>query len=132
MKKRCCLYKPGLAQRNPGFQRTKTGTSPIILRLTGLQKLPKLNGKKGLQMLIFAYTVFILSILLILYHHIGYPLLLSLFAKHRAALAPGPDAPLNHFTFIIPMHNEAGYIAKKIDNLAALDYRKRVVSTSPY
>lgn len=72
----------------------------------------------------FAYMVFVLSIFLILYHHLIYPLLLNFFARCGKGVAPGSEKPLNKFTFIIPMHNEAHYIAKKIANLDALDYPK--------
>lgn len=69
-------------------------------------------------------AVFAVCLLLILYHHLGYPWLLALFSGWKKELGPGADRPLNAFTFVIPMHNEAHFIAKKIANLAALDYPK--------
>ncbi|MFA6303016.1 MAG: hypothetical protein WC627_07775, partial [Legionella sp.] len=71
-----------------------------------------------------AFYFFILASLLISYHHLIYPLVLKLIAKFRQGVAPGADVPLNYFTFIIPMHNEALFIAKKLANLDALDYPK--------
>lgn len=75
-------------------------------------------------MLVFAYIIFTVSLFVILYHHLGYPLLLTYFTSNRALIAPGSEISLNQFTFIIPMHNEAHYISKKIANLDALDYPK--------
>lgn len=54
----------------------------------------------------------------------GYPLLLTIFTRHRQILVPGSEKHLNHFTIIIAMHNEAHFIAKKIENLDALNYPK--------
>jgi cellulose synthase/poly-beta-1,6-N-acetylglucosamine synthase-like glycosyltransferase len=74
-----------------------------------------------------AQAVFWISLFLILYHHVIYPLLLPLLAKGRRragatdrSRADGGDPP--SITLIIPCHNEAKVIGAKIANLAALDY----------
>lgn len=72
-----------------------------------------------------AELVFSSALGLIVYHHVGYPLLV------RAVLAARRDDPAqevreNGFrpsvTIIVPVHNEAAVIADKIRNLAAIDY----------
>lgn len=73
-------------------------------------------------MIKLAEVIFIASILLIAYHHAGYPLLLKFFSARRQMVEPGGDEKFNKFIFIIPMHNEASFVATKIANLASLDY----------
>jgi cellulose synthase/poly-beta-1,6-N-acetylglucosamine synthase-like glycosyltransferase len=70
-----------------------------------------------------------LSILLIIYHHAGYPLLLHFLSNRMAredALQPCSDRPcpssLPSITVVVPAYNEAQFIADKIRNLAMLDY----------
>lgn len=63
------------------------------------------------------------AITLILYHHLAWPLIL----RRAAALpAPAPRALPRHLlpaiTLVMPAHNEARFIARKIQNLAGLDY----------
>jgi len=74
-----------------------------------------------------AQTVFWISLGLILYHHVAYPLLLALLARLRKAssanfLSTPAASELPRITLIIPCHNEARMIARKIENLAALEY----------
>lgn len=69
-----------------------------------------------------AVILFILSVLLILYHHIGYPLLLKCITKRKNQPKQGSILPLNKFVFVIPMHNEALFIGKKILNFAEIVY----------
>lgn len=74
----------------------------------------------------------ILSISLIIYHHIGYPLFLRCYARlhpaqsvHSAARGyqtGAVDQALPTVTILIPAYNEADYISEKIRNLASLDY----------
>lgn len=73
-------------------------------------------------MYILLEVIFFLSLVTILYHLFGYPLLLRFFAANKSAIKPVFDGPFNHFTFVIPMYNEEVFIAKKIENLATLDY----------
>lgn len=75
-----------------------------------------------------------LSAFLIIYHHVGYPLLLKWlplkpksndegehFAE-RHYKASARDNKLPSVTIIIPAYNEEQWIAEKIRNLASLDY----------
>jgi cellulose synthase/poly-beta-1,6-N-acetylglucosamine synthase-like glycosyltransferase len=70
-------------------------------------------------------------IALILYHHVGYPLVLKLIARSARAssslelLAVLPKYP--SITIIIPCHNEASVIAKKIENTAQLEYPRELL-----
>ena len=73
-------------------------------------------------MIKLAAFIFISSILVIFYHHAGYPLLLRYFSARRQEIEPGSGDKLNKFIFIIPMYNEATFVAEKIANLASLDY----------
>lgn len=74
-------------------------------------------------------TVFALSVAAIVYHHLGYPILLRRIAAvnrrqieiHAADIEAVPDQ-LPLVELIIPAHNEAAVIASKIANLASLDY----------
>jgi lipopolysaccharide/colanic/teichoic acid biosynthesis glycosyltransferase/cellulose synthase/poly-beta-1,6-N-acetylglucosamine synthase-like glycosyltransferase len=78
------------------------------------------------------FLLLCLTILVIAYHHIGYPLLLrSLAGKRLSGAANGlaevePAGPrlaeLPSVTIIVPAHNEERYIAAKLENLAKLDY----------
>ncbi len=66
-------------------------------------------------------------IALILYHHVGYPLLLKLIARFRpsgGAARVSNAAPNDYpsITLIVPCHNEASVIAEKIENTAQLQY----------
>lgn len=63
------------------------------------------------------------AIALIIHHHIAWPLILRRAARQEAP-APRPIAQhlLPAITLVMPAHNEAQFIARKIENLAALDY----------
>ncbi|TDE20973.1 glycosyltransferase family 2 protein [Vibrio owensii] len=82
---------------------------------------------------------FVLSALLIIYHHVGYPLVLNWLsarreqrkvkknarkqkAKERCYKASKRDCTLPSVTVIVPAYNEEQWIAEKIRNLASLDY----------
>ncbi|MFH4616281.1 glycosyltransferase family 2 protein [Vibrio diabolicus] len=77
-------------------------------------------------------TGFGLSAFLIVYHHVGYPLLLKwLPLKQQKTTAPfveraykasQTDGQLPSVTVIVPAYNEEQWIAEKIRNLASLDY----------
>ncbi|MFM5335872.1 glycosyltransferase family 2 protein [Aeromonas enteropelogenes] len=78
--------------------------------------------------------VFWLCAALVVYHHVGYPLLLKYFGKRvRAQLhQPAPrqrgfreeagDVQLPTITLVMPIYNEAATLAAKLQNLASLDY----------
>lgn len=80
-----------------------------------------------------ALIVLLLSMMLIVYHHIGYPLLLRWFAKRKRSMLTQVRAPpskasqLPSITVIVPAHNEEAVIAAKIANLAALDYPEHLL-----
>ncbi len=74
----------------------------------------------------------LLSGLLVIYHHIGYPLILRWF-RQRARTAEVNVIPRNYtqksddqtlpaITILIPAYNEQEWIAEKLHNLAVLDY----------
>ncbi|NOJ18184.1 glycosyltransferase family 2 protein [Vibrio jasicida] len=77
---------------------------------------------------------FVLSALLIIYHHVGYPLVLNWLSAHRRTSkvsskrgegnykASKSDGTLPSITVIVPAYNEEQWIAEKIRNLASLDY----------
>jgi len=81
---------------------------------------------------ILLITITLLSGCLVIYHHLGYPLLLKLLSKHqqqdtshsgqRFYTASKLDESLPRIAIVIPAYNEAQWIAEKIRNLAALDY----------
>ena len=84
----------------------------------------------------------LLSGFLVLYHHVGYPLILKLIAKKlnkkqnnqqnnqqqnelqqsRQYTESEQDEQLASIAIVIPAYNEAQWITEKIRNLAALDY----------
>ncbi|WP_440888336.1 glycosyltransferase family 2 protein [Vibrio sp. WZ-1] len=77
--------------------------------------------------------IFGISVTLIIYHHIGYPLLLKYLSKRH--VVPPTSSPLERgymdckadrflpsITIIVPAYNEEKWIAEKIKNLASLDY----------
>lgn len=76
-------------------------------------------------------ALFGLSVMLIIYHHFGYPLLLRWLAsrrkEHHHSEVRGyqnnkTDRQRRSVTIIVPAYNEQRWIADKIRNLAALDY----------
>ena len=70
-------------------------------------------------------SVFWFSAFLIVYHHAVYPLILRLLAgrqKPEPQLAPPAPELLPSITVIVPCHNEAAVIERKIEDLQALNY----------
>ena len=71
------------------------------------------------------------ALALIIHHHLVWPLLLARAARRaRPTPAPLADAALPLLHLVMPAHNEARFIARKIANLATLDYprdRLRIV-----
>jgi cellulose synthase/poly-beta-1,6-N-acetylglucosamine synthase-like glycosyltransferase len=65
-----------------------------------------------------------IAILAVVYHHVGYPALLALFARGRRLIAPqrATDADLPVISIVIAAYQEADHIAAKVQNCAALDY----------
>ena len=72
-----------------------------------------------------AEIVFWLSIGLLVYTQVGYPLLLGVIVRLSAADAPQvvlTDAELPHVTLVIAAHREQDVIAAKVQNARALDW----------
>jgi len=83
------------------------------------------------NMLMILFTL--LSLFLVVYHHVGYPIILKLLTKKskqkkseqiisRGYTVSAADQQLAKIAIIIPAYNEVQWIAEKIRNLAALDY----------
>ena len=66
-------------------------------------------------------ALFWLSAAAVLYSYAGYPLLLALLARRRQPEPPA-DAPLPAVSAIVPVHNEAPNLPRKLENFAALAY----------
>ncbi|WP_419834186.1 glycosyltransferase family 2 protein [Endozoicomonas atrinae] len=79
-----------------------------------------------------ASVIFFMAAMVIVYHHIGYPLVLKMLTQglentlpnfyHRRHQITPLDHMLPSISLIMPAYNEAGTIQEKIRNLAALDY----------
>ncbi len=70
-----------------------------------------------------AETVFGVSAAAFVYHHAVYPLALRALAQPGPTPAsPPPPGTLPSLAVVMPAHNEEAFIARKIANLAALDY----------
>lgn len=79
-------------------------------------------------------ALFVVSGSLIIYHHIGYPVLLSWYSKShplkpvhlhpRGYKQVGSDQDCASITILVPAYNEEQWIADKIRNLSSLDYPK--------
>ena len=76
----------------------------------------------------------ITCMLLIIYHHVGYPLLLKKLTEHSSVQSALPTkkrhacalTPVS-ITLVIPAYNEQQYIAEKIRNVAILDYPPELI-----
>ncbi|GLQ75619.1 glycosyltransferase family 2 protein [Vibrio penaeicida] len=81
---------------------------------------------------LFLISTTVICIFLVVYHHVGYPLFLSIIAKRvkpaeflsqqRCFRAEHADIDLPTVTLIIPAYNEQDWIAEKIRNVCCLDY----------
>ena len=69
-----------------------------------------------------AIAVFWLAVAGVFYPYAGYPLLLLLVRRVSAKPRPPADAPLPRLSMIVPVHNEAPRLLRKIANTLALDY----------
>ncbi|MCP3870929.1 MAG: glycosyltransferase family 2 protein [Gammaproteobacteria bacterium] len=77
-------------------------------------------------------TLTLVSGLLVVYHHLGYPLVLrwarrrrpeqNIEARQRRYVSGTKDRELPTVTIVVPAFNEQRWIAEKIRNLAVLDY----------
>jgi cellulose synthase/poly-beta-1,6-N-acetylglucosamine synthase-like glycosyltransferase len=76
--------------------------------------------------------VFVVSSLLVVYHHVGYPIFLNWYSRHhplksikhkiRGYRTMKSDRRCLTVTILIPAYNEEQWIADKIRNIASLDY----------
>lgn len=81
---------------------------------------------------VFLLMLTLISGFLVIYHHLGYPLILRWVNKRRPNKAAqarprhytnsAADNTLPRIVIVIPAYNEEQWIAEKIRNLAALDY----------
>ncbi len=72
-------------------------------------------------------VVFWVSVGLLAYTHVGYPLLLALLARRRR-VRPAPDlTELPPVSLIVAAHDEEAVIAAKVANALALDYPRELL-----
>ncbi len=81
---------------------------------------------------LFVFTLFMAASLVVIYHHIGYPVVLKLMARtidndlpsfyHRHYRITPLDHMLPRVCLVMPAFNEEECIQEKIRNIAALDY----------
>ena len=69
-----------------------------------------------------AQWVFWIAIAGVFYPYVGYPLVLILARRLTARSRPPAGAPLPTVSMIVPVHNEAPRLLRKIANTLALDY----------
>lgn len=71
-------------------------------------------------------ALFTLLWLVIIYHHLAYPIILKKLSSNRDIAEESPDpqysSDLRTMCIFIPAYNEAAFIADKIRNIALLDY----------
>jgi len=77
-------------------------------------------------MLIAERLIFWISIVVIAYTYVGYPILITLVSRTRLNAVPTQNH-LPPLTLIIPAHNEARWIRQKIENTLALDYPRELL-----
>jgi len=65
--------------------------------------------------------IFWLSVGLLALHYLGYPLLLAVLAKFKAA-TPSQSRELPHITLLISVYNEEAVIRERLENSLSLDY----------
>jgi biofilm PGA synthesis N-glycosyltransferase PgaC len=75
----------------------------------------------GLRVLAALKSMFWASIALVVYAYAGYGACVALLARVRPK-PPRAGTHLPSVSFVIPCHNEAGYIREKIEDTFALDY----------
>lgn len=71
----------------------------------------------------FAWTIFALSLAVLLYVLIGYPALLAILAARRRLPRSAPNGgQWPAVTILLPVYNGEQYIGAKLDSISALDY----------
>jgi cellulose synthase/poly-beta-1,6-N-acetylglucosamine synthase-like glycosyltransferase len=66
-------------------------------------------------------SIFWLSVAVVVYVYVGYPVLIALMSRSKW-IARAPSIYLPSLTLIIPAHNEERWIRSKIENTLELDY----------
>ncbi len=75
----------------------------------------------------------IILLIIIIYHHLGYPVLLKLVGRFKTKkIAESHSKELPKIHIVIPAYNEESMIAQKIDSLSWLDYPDNKLSISIY
>src|ERR1044071_9033340 len=69
-----------------------------------------------------ATVVFVLSVGLLLYFLIGYPLLLAVFPWRHAPPVAKDASWLRPVTVLLPVYNGAKFLRQKLESILALDY----------
>jgi cellulose synthase/poly-beta-1,6-N-acetylglucosamine synthase-like glycosyltransferase len=76
-------------------------------------------------MIVATWSIFMVSVLVVLHCYVGYPLWWRLIGSSRPLL-PVPSMPdeqaLPHISVIVVGYNEAGCIARRVENLLQCDY----------
>ena len=98
---------------------------PDVTNHCGARRRLTLSGQFNMTSLL--YGILLICLFLFLYHHVIYPTLLAALAAlmRRFSPSPAPEQPLAGFpslTVLVPAHNEAPVIARKIENLLATSY----------
>jgi cellulose synthase/poly-beta-1,6-N-acetylglucosamine synthase-like glycosyltransferase len=70
----------------------------------------------------WAEWLFWIGVLGVFYPYVGYPLVLAVLGRLRRPAATGAEGVLPSVSMIIPVHNEARRLERKIANTLALDY----------
>jgi len=71
-----------------------------------------------------AETIFLVTLLILGYHYVGYPVTLALIARWRRAEPIRPGSATPTVTLIISAYNEEEVLRSKLENVLALDYPK--------
>ena len=74
-----------------------------------------------------AEVVFWVAAGLLVYTHVGYPLVLALAARRRRPRPPAAPAELPRVSLIVAAHDEEEVIAAKVANALALDYPRELL-----
>lgn len=74
--------------------------------------------------------IFWLASFFVIYTFIGYPLLIQLIAKRKATLPATEPETWPSIGLVIPVHNEAGCVEKKLLSINELDYPKEKMTVT--
>lgn len=79
--------------------------------------------------MIIALSIFWISVLVLVYTYLGYPVLIALLARLKPRRVSGePNSKPPKVSLIIAAHNEEKVIREKITNSLAIDYREGLLS----